>query len=164
MIVPPEDGNDGDNDGDSDDESDYEYSYSDEEDCHISFLRSDPILTESSSGMNVKQQQQPDDNATSSSSVAVVPSSSSPKPSNHNHNNKSESDTNNNTSSASSNKRKSTWKEPSQAAVSMSLRAEREKSGGKRRLASDLYKIMMGDTVEQGFSLEPASEDSMDKW
>jgi hypothetical protein len=61
-------------------------------------------------------------------------------------------------------RKKSTWKEPSQAAVSMSLRAEREKSGGKRRLASDLYKIMMGDTTEQGFKMEPTSEDSMDLW
>ena len=60
--------------------------------------------------------------------------------------------------------KKTSWKEPSKAAVSMSLRAEREKSGGKRRLASDLYKIMMGDTTEQGFKMEPSSEDSMDVW
>mmetsp|Transcript_11262 Transcript_11262/g.26093 ORF Transcript_11262/g.26093 Transcript_11262/m.26093 type:complete len:360 (-) Transcript_11262:133-1212(-) len=58
----------------------------------------------------------------------------------------------------------STWREPSKEAVSMSLRAERETTGGKRRLASDLYKIMMTDTKEAGFSLEPKSEDSMDKW
>jgi len=56
------------------------------------------------------------------------------------------------------------WKEPSKQAVTMSLRAERETTGGKRRLASDLYKIMMADTLEAGFSLEPKSEDSMDKW
>mmetsp|Transcript_20100 Transcript_20100/g.29830 ORF Transcript_20100/g.29830 Transcript_20100/m.29830 type:complete len:337 (+) Transcript_20100:168-1178(+) len=56
------------------------------------------------------------------------------------------------------------WKEPSKEAVTMSLRAERETSGGKRRLASDLYKIMMADTQEAGFSLEPKSEDCMDKW
>lgn len=59
---------------------------------------------------------------------------------------------------------KTKWKEPSREAVSMSLRAEREKSGGKRRLASDLYKIMMSDTVDAGFKLETKSEDSMDKW
>jgi len=59
---------------------------------------------------------------------------------------------------------KSKWREPSQQAVSMSLRVEREKSGGRRRLAADLYKIMMNDTEEAGFSIEPCSEDSMNKW
>jgi ubiquitin-conjugating enzyme E2 Q len=59
---------------------------------------------------------------------------------------------------------KKRWKEPSREAVSMSLRAERENSGGKRRLASDLYKIMMSDTMDAGFKLKPKSEDSMDKW
>lgn len=59
---------------------------------------------------------------------------------------------------------KQKWKEPTRAAVDMSLRAEKEKTGGKRRLASDLYKIMMADTSEAGFSLEPSNEDSMDKW
>jgi hypothetical protein len=67
-------------------------------------------------------------------------------------------------SSTAVTRKRSTWKEPSQAAVNMSLRAEREKTGGKRRLASDLYKIMMADTEEAGFNLEPQSEDSMDKW
>ena len=57
-----------------------------------------------------------------------------------------------------------TWREPSRAAVDMSLRAESEKTGGKRRLASDLYRIMNQDTQEAGFSLEPSSEDCMDKW
>lgn len=56
------------------------------------------------------------------------------------------------------------WKEPSKEAVNMSLRAQQETSGGKRRLAQDLYKIMMSDTSEAGFSLSPSSEDSMDKW
>jgi ubiquitin-conjugating enzyme E2 Q len=60
--------------------------------------------------------------------------------------------------------KKEKWKEPSKEAVNMSLRAEKEKTGGKRRLAQDLYKIMMSDTSEAGFSLEPASEDHMDKW
>ena len=60
--------------------------------------------------------------------------------------------------------RKQKWREPTRAAVNMSLRAEKEKTGGKRRLASDLYKIMMADTQEAGFSLQPCDEDSMDKW
>lgn len=64
----------------------------------------------------------------------------------------------------SGNERKQKWREPTRAAVNMSLRAEKEKTGGRRRLASDLYKIMMADTQEAGFSLEPADEDSMDKW
>eukprot|EP00571_Detonula_confervacea_P009604 CAMPEP_0172318204 /NCGR_PEP_ID=MMETSP1058-20130122/34143_1 /TAXON_ID=83371 /ORGANISM="Detonula confervacea, Strain CCMP 353" /LENGTH=496 /DNA_ID=CAMNT_0013032963 /DNA_START=49 /DNA_END=1539 /DNA_ORIENTATION=+ len=62
------------------------------------------------------------------------------------------------------NERKPKWREPTRAAVNMSLRAEKEKTGGRRRLASDLYKIMMADTKEAGFSLEPCDEDSMDKW
>eukprot|EP00581_Thalassiosira_minuscula_P019026 CAMPEP_0183725724 /NCGR_PEP_ID=MMETSP0737-20130205/21351_1 /TAXON_ID=385413 /ORGANISM="Thalassiosira miniscula, Strain CCMP1093" /LENGTH=505 /DNA_ID=CAMNT_0025956813 /DNA_START=98 /DNA_END=1612 /DNA_ORIENTATION=- len=62
------------------------------------------------------------------------------------------------------NDRKQKWREPTRAAVNMSLRAEKEKTGGRRRLASDLYKIMMADTVEAGFSLEPTDEDSMEKW
>jgi hypothetical protein len=60
--------------------------------------------------------------------------------------------------------KKTAWNEPTQAAVTMSLRAEREKCGGKRCLALDLYQIMMGDTTEQGFTMEPAHEDSMDRW
>lgn len=60
--------------------------------------------------------------------------------------------------------RKNKWREPSRAAVSMSLRAQQETSGSKRRLAQDLYRIMSQDTQEAGFSLAPQSEDSMDKW
>lgn len=56
------------------------------------------------------------------------------------------------------------WKEPTREAVDMSLRAQTESSGGKRRLAQDLYKIMNQDTQEAGFSLAPKSEDSMDNW
>jgi ubiquitin-conjugating enzyme E2 Q len=56
------------------------------------------------------------------------------------------------------------WKEPTREAVDMSLRAQSEPSGGKRRLAQDLYKIMNQDTEEAGFSLAPSSEDSMDLW
>ncbi len=60
--------------------------------------------------------------------------------------------------------RKQKWREPTRAAVNMSLRAEKEKTGGRRRLASDLYKIMTADTNEAGFSLQPSNDDSMDKW
>jgi ubiquitin-protein ligase len=56
------------------------------------------------------------------------------------------------------------WRQPSEQAVSMSLRAERESTGGKRRLAQDLYRIMNQDTEVAGFSLQPSSEDCMDKW
>ena len=56
------------------------------------------------------------------------------------------------------------WKEPSKEAVSMSLRAQKETSGSKRRLAQDLYRIMNQDTQEAGFSLAPKSEDAMDTW
>jgi len=56
------------------------------------------------------------------------------------------------------------WREPTRDAVKMSLRAEKETSGGKRRLAQDLYRIMNQDTLEAGFSLQPSQEDSMDKW
>ena len=56
------------------------------------------------------------------------------------------------------------WRDPSREAVNMSLRAEKETTGGKRRLASDLYKIMMNDTAEAGFDIAPKSEDSMDAW
>jgi len=61
-------------------------------------------------------------------------------------------------------KKSKKWRDPSREAVNMSLRAEKETTGGKRRLASDLYKIMMNDTAEAGFNIEPKSEDSMDTW
>ena len=56
------------------------------------------------------------------------------------------------------------WREPSREAVTMSLRAEKETSGSKRRLAQDLYRIMNKDTSVTGFVLEPAVEDQMDSW
>lgn len=56
------------------------------------------------------------------------------------------------------------WREPTREAVNMSLRAEKETSGGKRRLAQDLYRIMNQDTQEAGFCIEPSSEDTMDRW
>jgi ubiquitin-conjugating enzyme E2 Q len=48
--------------------------------------------------------------------------------------------------------------------VSISPRAGREKSSGKRHLALDVYTIMMGDTTGQCFNMEPTLEDSMDFW
>jgi ubiquitin-conjugating enzyme E2 Q len=60
--------------------------------------------------------------------------------------------------------RKQKWVEPTREAVTMSLRAERETSGGRRRLAADLYKIMSSSTEAAGFTLAPAEEDSMEKW
>jgi hypothetical protein len=59
---------------------------------------------------------------------------------------------------------KQKWRQPCRAAVNMSKRAEQETSGGKRRLAQDLYRIMNQDTEDAGYSLQPSSEDSMDKW
>jgi ubiquitin-conjugating enzyme E2 Q len=56
------------------------------------------------------------------------------------------------------------WREPTREAVNMSLRAQQETSGSKRRLAQDLYRIMNQDTEEAGFSLAPQSEDSMELW
>jgi ubiquitin-conjugating enzyme E2 Q len=56
------------------------------------------------------------------------------------------------------------WRQPSEEAVNMSLRAEKEKTGNKRRLALDLYRIMNQDTDKAGFTLVPKSEDCMDTW
>lgn len=122
-------------------ESDYEYDYEDDEDGHFTgFLAPTEMQSGSTTttGANVIEDCP---QRASDVSVDMLPDED-----------------------AEEEQQKSSWKEPSQAAVSMSLRAEREKCGGKRRLASDLYKIMMGDTSEQGFTMEPANEDSMDKW
>lgn len=64
----------------------------------------------------------------------------------------------------SSGEMKSKWKEPTKQAVNMSLRVEKEKSGGRRRLAADLYKVMMNDNEEAGFSVAQSSDECMDKW
>jgi len=71
---------------------------------------------------------------------------------------------NNNTSAIAQDNPKKKWREPTREAVNMSLRAQQETSGSKRRLAQDLYRIMNQDTKEAGFSLAPQSEDSMDNW
>lgn len=59
---------------------------------------------------------------------------------------------------------KQKWRQPSKEAVSISLEAEKVKSGGKRRLLKDLYRIMSEDNEEAGFKIMPSNEDSMDKW
>ena len=59
---------------------------------------------------------------------------------------------------------KSKYKEPTQQAKSMSHKAHSETSGGRRRLASDLFKVMMTDTKEAGFEVEQKDEESMDTW
>lgn len=117
------------------DESDYEYDYEDEDDCHVSgFLIPNPAVVVPLE----EPQQQPHHQQQQQQQPQPIPD---------------------NTTTT-----KKQWKEPSRAAVSMSLRAEQETSGGQRRLASDLYKIMMHDTEEAGFSLEPYDQDRMDKW
>eukprot|EP00978_Attheya_sp_CCMP212_P042071 scaffold250627_cov46-Attheya_sp.AAC.2 len=138
------------------DESDYEYDYEDEDECHISgFLISDhhhmPLDSVDSTDY-------------ASSSGAAKVSTEDPNCIKDDESVAEQSESEHRSSSTAVTRKRSTWKEPSQAAVNMSLRAEREKTGGKRRLASDLYKIMMADTEEAGFNLEPQSEDSMDKW
>lgn len=55
------------------------------------------------------------------------------------------------------------WMEPNRVAATVTLCAKQETSLGKRRLAKELSRIMVGDTTEQGFRLEPLHEDSMKK-
>jgi ubiquitin-protein ligase len=56
------------------------------------------------------------------------------------------------------------WRQPSEEAVNMSIRASKETSGNKRRLALDLYRIMNQDTDQAGFALLPKNDDCMDSW
>ena len=160
-------------DDEEDNESEYSYTYEDEDETHYSgFLipTDNPFdntnTTTSGEGEEASEVNNSHVNSISrtnsrmSSEGGGGPSSSSTTA------------TNNNASSSivvpetnpQEKEQKQKWKEPTRAAVDMSLRAEKEKTGGKRRLASDLYKIMMADTSEAGFSLEPSNEDSMDKW
>ena len=120
---------------DDDDESDYSYTYEDDE--YSGFLIQPPIRVEEEAAAA------PAADTTASATATAeddVPAPSEPK------------------------ERKQKWVEPTPAAVTMSLRAESEKTGGRRRLASDLYKIMSSPTSEQGFTLSPSQEDSMEKW
>jgi ubiquitin-conjugating enzyme E2 Q len=52
------------------------------------------------------------------------------------------------------------WKQPTQEVINLS----NDKTGSKRRLAQDLHRIMNQDVNEAGFSIQPAADDSMDKW
>mmetsp|Transcript_15781 Transcript_15781/g.29772 ORF Transcript_15781/g.29772 Transcript_15781/m.29772 type:complete len:478 (+) Transcript_15781:89-1522(+) len=148
-----------------DDDSDYSYDYEDDEDGHYSgfIISSDPnintintIRAQGSSSIMTREDldftnnhnivvdddQQPQADVSDISQFASLECSGN---------------------SATSSK-KSTWKEPTQEAISMSLRVESEKSGGRRRLASDLYKVMMTDTKEAGFQVEQKDDECMDKW
>ena len=168
---------DDDDDDGADDESEYSYDYEEDDDGHYTGF----IVSSSSPSLNQAQQQQQQSHDTIGK-AAVVPRDDivddydENDEKNYRKNNNDSNSTNNsntendhiqfasleqtNTTIA----KKSTWKEPSQQAVSMSLRVESEKTGGRRRLAADLYKIMMHDTNEAGFSVESADEESMDKW
>lgn len=144
---------------DSDDESDYSYDYEDDDGHYSGFL----ISAEHAHSTI------PNDDI---SSTSVVPQEDS------SHKNFVEDDeakvsqfatlerTNDvdADADAGSSEKKSKWKKPTQEAVSMSLRAESEKSGGRRRLASDLFKVMMADTKEAGFKVEQKDDECMDKW
>jgi len=166
-----------------DDESDYEYDYEDNDDGQYSgFLTTQPVFGHPRNNNNativpqdtihphpIHQLRDPnnnvvelddaDDESTSpetqfkpqqhpSTSLTVARASLPPPPS----------------STATANRPKSKWKDPSREAISMSLRAENETTGGRRRLAADLYKIMTHDNQEAGFSIAPRGEDRMDAW
>jgi len=173
-----EDDGEGENQGEDieDDESEYSYNYDDEDEGHFSgfLIPTEPIETgnnvssnslaaaASSAGGNDNVNVVASEDSAVGANAAmgsgggghtrtisrVASGSASPIPEAH----------------PQESERKQKWREPTRAAVNMSLRAEKEKTGGRRRLASDLYKIMMADTKEAGFSLEPCDEDSMDKW
>ena len=141
------------------DEDESEYEYEDDDDAAFSgFL----VQAETQAGSSSAAANAPSSSAIiveeDSSGNVVAMKSSSPAASN----NSSESSPTEAVASNAGKKKK--WREPTKAAVNMSLRAEQETSGSKRRLAQDLYRIMNQDTQEAGFSLEPASEDSMELW
>jgi ubiquitin-conjugating enzyme E2 Q len=141
-------------DDDEDDESDYEYE--DEDDVAFSgFLVGSSVMvpTSATTASSAAPARIEEDSAVASgasvsptnvSSVAAASSSAAAA--------ESEAPT------------RKKWREPTRAAVNMSLRAQQETSGSKRRLAQDLYRIMNQDTEEAGFSLAPKSEDSMELW
>jgi len=157
-ALPPNQDNEREDDpeadgGDDDDESDYSYTYDDDDDGHYSgfLIPTEPVATpavavvaEDAPSPAAAVEPTPNAAAAVSNTTSATPSSASTAP-------------------RIENKTKK-WMEPTRQAVTMSLRAERETSGGRRRLASDLYKIMASSTVDAGFTLEPACEDSMDKW
>lgn len=135
---------------DDDDESEYEYE--DDEDAAFSgFLVDHPPLAAAQATTTTATDTQPANATGNSDNPARIEE-------------ESVSNTNTATASAADPQRKAKWREPSREAVSMSLRAEREKTGSKRRLAQDLYRIMNQETEEAGFSIAPKSEDNMDHW
>lgn len=165
-----EEGNQNDNDGEeddvADDESDYSYAYEDDESATFGgFL--EPVENNNNfaslsngGGGNDGVNLVAEDSAAAGKKPADLPRTISRAASNLS----TSSPPTVPETNPGDNERKQKWREPTRAAVNMSLRAEKEKTGGRRRLASDLYKIMMADTKEAGFSLEPADEDSMEKW
>ena len=142
----PDEQEDMENEEEEEEEED-EYEYEDDEDAAFSgFLVDNPAFAVAQATVASKEQsQQPpqedEQPATIEEEVALSSGEAAAAPNN--------------------NKK---WRQPTKQAVNMSLRAEQEKTGGKRRLAQDLFRIMQQDTVEAGFSLKPSSEDSMDKW
>mmetsp|Transcript_29377 Transcript_29377/g.70656 ORF Transcript_29377/g.70656 Transcript_29377/m.70656 type:complete len:389 (+) Transcript_29377:229-1395(+) len=124
-----------------DDDDASEYSYEDDEDAAFSGFLSAPAAASHSTTYTA-----PASNAASPANIVEEETTVVP----------------NVAIASDSNKKK--WREPTREAVSMSLRAQQETSGSKRRLAQDLYRIMNQDTKEAGFSLAPQSEDTMDKW
>lgn len=172
--VAIEEKDEGNNDnGEEDDDEDYEYEYdlSDDEGNYSGFIASaPPSHTLSSSSSHAAADVVPHDGEAKAEHIIEDEANDNEKPAGIDESSKCISTSEDNMEIAQfaaiqpSQQQKSKWREPSQQAVSMSLRVEKEKSGGRRRLAADLYKIMMNDTEEAGFSIEPCSEDSMNKW
>ena len=148
--IPPEPVDKSNNDVDDDDEEeeDDEYEYEEDEDTPFSGF----LVNDSSTMFNQYTSESKGD-PSSSSGAAAGDAEEAPA---------TIRDDDEETSPSEITKPK--WRQPSQQAVSMSLRAEQETSGGKRRLAQDLYRIMNQDTAQAGFSLNPTTEDSMKNW
>ncbi|KAG7367912.1 ubiquitin-conjugating enzyme [Nitzschia inconspicua] len=145
---------------DDDDESDYEYE--DEDDVAFSgFLVATEAVTAAAPSVPTASSMAParieEESGAAATGVNVSPTSGSTGDASKS----SSSDAVAESSEANSRKK---WREPTREAVNMSLRAQQETSGSKRRLAQDLYRIMNQDTEEAGFSLAPQSEDSMELW
>jgi ubiquitin-conjugating enzyme E2 Q len=132
------------NDEDSEEEDDYEYEEDDDAPFHSGFLVDNPTFAASRSTTLTEDE--------TAGAAASAPATIQDE------------DEEGDSSQQQQQQRSKKWREPTRDAVKMSLRAEKETTGGKRRLAQDLYRIMNQDTIEAGFSLEPSQEDSMDKW
>ncbi len=173
-VVNVEADDDGDND--DDDESEYSYDYEEEDDGHYSgFLAYDEAAVSqeenktstaaavaaaaSASEKHIVEDEEPEDSSSNANAIVQFASLDATSTNMSSSTNNENADDNND-----SQKSKSKWKEPTRAAVSMSLRAERETSGGRRRLAQDLYKVMMSDTEEAGFHVEQTDDACMDEW